>query len=298
MKETSKNEIKIGLSVLAALVILYFGIEFLKGHSPLSKHTEYYAVYDDVLGLAPTANVNLSGLKIGQVSTVELMEDQPGKVVVAFRLDKDVKLPYGTKASIEKDLLGTSSLIIELGNETKYYNSGDTIPGTLASGLMSEVSDMLPEITGVIPKIDSLITNMNNIAGNPAINNTLNNLETLTHGLNGIITNVDKATRPLPAVVNEANQLVNSLNAIAADLKLLSSNMSNLPLNETVAEVNHIATNLAQLTDGLKSNDSSLGQLINNADLYDNLRNVTANIDSLIIDIKKNPKRYISIKLL
>lgn len=298
MKEQTKKEIKIGLSVLGALVILYFGIEFLKGHSPLSKHTEYYAVYDDVLGLQSTANVNLSGLKVGQVSSVELIPDRPGKVLVSFRLDKPVDLTVGSTAAIEKDLLGTSSLILNLAPGTLCYSPGDTIPGVIASGMMSEISEMLPEVTGIIPKIDTLLTNINNVVGHPSLANTISNFETVSAGLKGLIGNVDRATRPLPGIVAEADSLIGKVDAIADNIHSLTQSLADAPIDSTLSSVNQIASNLAALTSALSDPSSSVGQLISSPDVYNNLKNVTADIDSLIVDIKRNPKRYISIKLL
>lgn len=298
MKESTKKEMKIGLSVLGALVILYFGIEFLKGHSPFRSHTVYHAVYDDVLGLSATANVNLSGVKVGQVSAVELMPDRPGKVLVSFRLDEPVNITKGSTAAIEKDLLGTSSLVLNLSPGSEFYHSGDTIPGVVASGIMSEVSQMLPEVTDIVPKIDTLLTNINNVVGHPSLGNTLSNIENVTASLQGIVANVNRATRPLPAIINGADSIVDAVNSISADLRLLSASIADAPIDSTLDNVNRIAANLAEVTSALSNPDSSLGQLLNSPEVYDNLRNVTADIDSLIVDIKRNPKRYISIKLL
>lgn len=298
MKDTTKKEFKIGLAAIAALLILYFGIEFLKGHSPFNKHSEYCAVYDNVLGLTPTANVSISGVKVGQVSSVELIPEEPGKVMVRFTLDQDINLPLGTSAVIEKDLLGTSSLIINLGTGDRYFEKGATIPSSISSGLMSEVSDMLPEVSNVFPKVDTLLTNLNNVIGHPALQGALINIETATKSLNGMIANIDKSTKSLPNIVDGANNLITSLNAVAGDVKTLSTSLANAPIDSTLVNVNNLSANLAALSDQLNNNNSTLGLMLNNSDLYDNLRQVSSDIDSLILDIKRNPKRYISIKLL
>lgn len=284
--------------MLGALVILYFGIEFLKGHNPFSKSADYYAVYDDVQGLQATASVSLSGMKVGQVSSVDLIPEQPGKVLVSFKLDKPVNITVGSTAAIEKDLLGTSTLIINLAPGTTYYESGDTIPGIIAAGLMSDVTDMLPQVTGLIPQIDSLLTNINNVISHPGLTNTLSNLETITRGISAVVNNVNTATRPLPRLVAEVDTLLNSVNAIAGNLNALSSSLANAPIDSTLQNINELSANLAKLSNSLNDPDSSLGQLVTSPELFDNLRSVTSNIDSLIVDIKRNPKRYISIKLL
>lgn len=298
MNTNKSKELKIGLSVLGALVILYFGIEFLKGHSPLNKHTSYYAVYDDVLGLSATANVTISGVKVGQVSSVSLLPGGHGKVLVEFSLDTRVDIPEGSTVEIDKDLLGTSALVINLGTGTKMHCDGDTLPGVVAGGLMSEVSAMMPAVTSMIPKVDSLLVNVNNVAGSPAITATLDNLAALTNTLRSTVTNLDRSSRQLPGLISNADSMVATLNSISMDLKSLSSTIAEAPIDSTLNHINAIAANLNSVTEQLGNPDSSIGQLLNSSDVYDNLKNVTADIDSLIVDIKKNPKRYISIKLL
>lgn len=298
MKDQTKKEFRIGLCVIGALVILYFGIEFLKGHSPLKKHTEYHVVYDDVLGLAATANVNLSGMKIGQVSSVELIPDRPGKVLVTFRLDKEVDLPVNTSVAIVKDLLGTSSMSINLAQGDVYYHPGDTLPGTLSGGLMGEVSEMLPEVTSIIPKVDTLLANINDIVGHPSLKTAIENLTEVTDGLTAVVGTINKATRPLPSIISAADSAMQSISVIANDITALSHTLANAPVDSIMGNVDRIAKNVSDLTDALSNPESSLGQLLKNTTLYDNLITVTSDIDSLLVDIKRNPKRYISIKLL
>lgn len=298
MSATSKKEFKIGLCFIIALVILYFGIEYLKGHKMFSKGQSYYAVYEDVQGLQSTANVSLSGVKVGQVSDVSLDPANPSRVIVKFNIDTDVKLPVGSAAMVSKDLLGTTTLVINLAQGTTYYASGDTVKSAIESGLMSQVSDMMPEVSKVFSKVDTLFTNLNNVVGNQSLVNTIENLDQLTSGLKGTVNNLNATTRALPGMTTQVSSLIARIDTIAADLSAVSNTIASAPLDSTLAHFNEISANLNDLTAQLKDPDSSLGQLINSPVLFDNLRNVTADIDSLIVDIKRNPKRYISIKLL
>lgn len=289
----------IGACVLIALAILFFGIEYLKGVSIFKPSNYYYSVYNDVKGLEVSAPVMVNGYKIGQVDKVELMYDRPGNVLVSMSLDKEFKIPVNSKALVESSLLGTASLKIELAKAGEYYSPGDTIPGGVAAGMMDQVTEqLLPGVNDVIPKVDSILTNINTITGEPALLNTLKNMERLTSTLNTTANVLNSAVRTVPATLNSVNDIVNSVNGIVTDLNKVTSTIADAPLDSTINNFNRISADLAALTSQLENPNSTLGALLNDSGLYDNLTKASLSIDSLLVDIRKNPKRYINIKLL
>lgn len=294
-----RKEIKIGLSVLIALVVLYFGIEYLKGKNLFKSSNYYYALYEDVQGLTVSAPVTVNGFKVGQVDRVELMYDRPDKVLVSFSLDKELRLPQGTSAVIESSLLGTASVVIKMNKSDKYYTPGDTIPATTDAGMLGTVTeDLLPGVGNVIPKVDTLLTNINNVVGNPSLNSAINNIDNATASLQQLMGRLNTATSGLPKIVNEVNSMTESLNVIASDLTRLSGTLADAPVDSVLNNLNRVSSDVAQLTSQLSNPDNSVGKLLSGTELYDNLTSVTSSLDSLFIDIKKNPKRYINIKLL
>lgn len=299
MKKLIRKETVIGACVLIALAILFFGIEYLKGVSIFKPSNYYYVVYENVNGLQVSAPVTVNGFKIGQVDNVELMYDNPGHVLVEISLDKKFQIPVNSKALISSDLLGTASIIIDMSKDTAYYAPGDTIPGSKSSGMMDKVTDqLLPGVTDILPKVDSILTNVNELTGNPALGSTLKNVEELTSALNSMTKSLNASAKAVPEVIGGVNSVVASVDSLVADLNALSSKLATAPIDSTVANFNKISEDIAALTSRLKDPDSTLGNLLNDSGLYDNLNNAAQSIDSLLIDIRKNPKRYINIKLL
>lgn len=289
----------IGACVLIALAILFFGIEYLKGVSIFKPSNYYYAVYDDVKGLEVSAPVMVNGYKIGQVDNVELMYDRPGNVLVSLSLDKKFKLPVNSKALIESSLLGTASIKIELARGSDYYTPGDTIPGGVAAGMMDQVTEqLLPGVNEIVPKVDSILTNINTLTGDKALLQSFRNIEALTSVLQSTATTLNATVKTLPATVGSVNNVISSVNNIVADLDSVTSQLANAPVESTLDNVNRISADLAALTAQLNNTNSTLGALLNDSGLYDNLTKASQSIDSLLVDIRKNPKRYINIKLL
>lgn len=298
MKNIIKKETIIGACVIIALVVLFFGIEFLKGVSLVKPSNYYYAVYNDVLGLTTSSPVKVNGVKIGKVNRVEIMPDNPSLVLVEFSIDKGFKLPENSSATIVSDVLGTPSVQLDLTKETNYYATGDTVPSKISGGLMDSAGEMLPKIESIIPKLDSLMVNLNNLTGNPALMKTIDNLQTFTAGLQTTMTLVNGSASKISPILSDVQTITTNIDSLSVNLTKLSKGLADAPIEETLANLNTISDNICKLTNELNDPDSNIGKLLNGTELYDNLIRTTADIDSLIVDIKKNPKRYISIKLL
>lgn len=289
----------IGACVLIALAILFFGIEYLKGVSIFKPSNYYYAVYSDVKGLEVSAPVMVNGYKIGQVDNVELMYEHPECVLVSMSLDKKFKIPVSSKALIESSLLGTASVKIEMSRSNEYYTPGDTLPAGIAAGMMDQVSEqLLPGVSGLMPKLDSIFTNINALTGNQALQQSFKNIESLTATLNSTASTLNSTVKTLPATVGAVNDVITSVNNIVADLNRVTAGIADAPIDSTLNNFNRISADLAVLTGQLQNPNSTIGALLNDSGLYDNLTKASLSIDSLLVDIRKNPKRYISIKLL
>ncbi len=299
MKKLFTKEMMIGACVLIALAILFFGIEYLKGVSIFRPSNYYYAVYTDVKGLEVSAPVMVNGYKIGQVDNVELMYDRPGNVLVSMSLDKKFRIPVNSKALIESSLLGTASVKIEMTRGSEFYTPGDTVPAGIASGMMDQVSEqLLPGVSGMMPKLDSIFTNINNLTGNEALLQSFKNIEELTATLNSTAKALNATVRTLPSTVGSVNGVISSVDSLVADLNRVTSEIANAPIDSTLSNFNRISADLAAITGQLQDPNSTVGALLNDSGLYDNLTKASQSLDSLLVDIRKNPKRYISIKLL
>lgn len=299
MKKIFRKEVAIGISAIIALVILYSGIEFLKGINIFKPANHYYVSYTNVAGLGIASPVTINGFKVGQVLNIQYEYDNPGHVLVEISLDKELKLPKGTKAVLASDLLGSASIMLDMGTNKVYYEIGDKIEGCTPSGLMDNVTnEILPSVTAIIPKIDSLLTSVNAIVGDPAIYASIKRLNDITTNLSETTAKLNQYVSTLSPTITNVNEFTTNLNGISSDLAIVSEELKSIPFDSTMQSINTTVNNLQSITTSLNSPNSSLGLLLNDTKLYNNLNGAAGSLDSLLIDIKKNPKRYISIKLL
>lgn len=294
-----RKEITISICVILSLCILFLGIDFLKGVNVFKPSNYYTASYTNVNGLAVSAPVTINGYKIGLVRSIEYQYDNPGHVGVEFSLDKELKLPVGSKAVIVCDMLGTATVQLILTDNKEFHNVGDEIIGETASGLMDNISnDLMPGVANIFPKIDSLLTSINKLVSDPALETSVKRLDAITANLQATIVSLDKASKSLPKVMTNIEGVTDNVNTITGNFAVLSEELKNAPIDSTLMNIQQTTENLRLLTEELNNPNSSLGLLMNDPQLYNNLNNTVKSLDSLFIDIKKNPKRYINIKLL
>ena len=299
MKKIFSKEVFIGLTVLVALAILVVGIDFLKGINIFKAANYYVATYTNVQGLAVSAPVSVNGFKVGQVREISYEYDNPGHVKVEMSLNKNLKLPEGTQAVIKTDMLGTATIELNMGHGGTYYNVGDEIEGTIASGLMDNVTDkILPSVGDIMPKIDSLLTSLNKVVSDPALLQSMQRLDKITSNIDVTTNRLAQLVGSLPAVVNDVKGLTSNLSKSTDDIAVLTERMRNIPVDSLADNVAQITANLKELSAQLNDPNSTVGKLTHDPALYNNLNSTISSLDSLFVDIKKNPKRYISIKLL
>ena len=306
MNKLFSREVKIGASVLVALLALVFGINYLKGVNIFKAANYYYASYTNVAGLAQSAPVTLNGYKVGLVRDVAYEYDNPGHVRVELSLDRQLRLPEGTAAAIVTDMLGTSTIELRMGTSPNYIEVGQKLQAIEGSGLMDKVStELMPTIIQIAPHIDSLVVALTAIAADPALQSSVKRLDVIMANLEKSTTQLARAMGAMPSIMNNANATMANVKEISANisqvsqaLAVLSDDLKKMPLDSTLTHLNNITANLDEATEKLNSSNSSLGLLLNDPGLYNNINNSAAHIDSILIDLKKQPKRYIpSIKI-
>ena len=300
MNKLFSREIIIGASVLIALLALVFGINYLKGVNIFKAANYYYASYTNVAGLAQSAPVTLNGYKVGLVRDIAYEYDNPGHVKVEISLDRQLLLPEGTSAVIVTDMLGTSTIELRMGTSPNLLEVGSKISGVVGSGLMDKVStELMPSIIQIAPHIDSLVVALTAVAADPALVNSVRRLDAIMANLEATTTQLN---RTVPALLKNANSTMANVSDISANisqvssaLAVLSDDLKRMPLDSTLRNINSITANLDEATSKLNSTNSSLGLLLNDPGLYHNLNNSAAHVDSILIDLKKQPKQYIPI---
>lgn len=300
MKKLFSKEFLIGISVIVALIILFVGIEYLKGINLFKPGNYYVAVYDNVAGLETAAPVNIDGFKVGQVREIKFDYEHPGRIEVILSLNKALRIPEDSKAMIGTGLLNGAYIDLKLGKSKKMLEVGDQLEGAVTPDMMGSISDsLLPSVQSILPKVDSLLLNLNRLVADPALAKSIQNLDGITANINQTTERLNKLmNREVPSILGNASHVAYNLDTITRNLGALSEQLGKLPVASTMDNVNDISANLAAFSRQLNSTNSSLGKIMNDPELYNRINKVTTDIDSLILDIQKNPKRYISIKLL
>jgi len=285
------KEVKIAIAGIIGVVVLFYGLQFLKGLSIFSNNDAYYVTFSDVTGVSASTPVYANGYKVGVVEEVDYDYAPQSKIVAVVGLDKQMRLPRGSHAEISSDLLGNIKINLVLGDDPlNMIAVGDTIPGATELGMMGKLGAMMPTIEAIMPKLDSIMTSLNALLADPALRNTLHNVEGMTGNLNA----TSKELQTLSASLNrQMPAMMNKANGVLDNTQQLTGNLAAVDVAGMTASINQTLDNVQELTNKLNSNEGTLGLLMHDASLYRNLTNTMADADSLLIDLKSHPKRYV-----
>ncbi len=314
MTKEQKRYIKTGILFTIIIFISIWGVNYIRSNELFSNQTKLYGVYSDVKELSEGNHVFLNGTKIGKVSKVSFLNGNLNKLVVEFHINKEIKIPDSSVAKIvSTDLMGTMGLRIILNKKKtdKYYESGDTLITDVESSISEEVNrQILPlkiKTENMLGTLDSLLVAFRSVF-NPKtranikqsfahIQVTLKNLEHTTNTLDTLMTS-EKAR--IAHIIDNAESITDNLKNNNENIEKILSNFGNI--SDTLAASNFVNvihnadTAIAQLNtilDKVESGKGSLGLLLKDEKLYNELKKASVDLDDLLLDIKNNPKRYV-----
>lgn len=286
------KEVRIGLAGIAALCVLVLGINYLKGINMFKPASYFYVRFQNVNGLAQSSPVFADGVRVGIVREISYDYNQPENVIVEVELDTELRIPKGSTAELVPELMGGVRMNILLANNPRErYAIGDTIAGILNNGMMEKAAAMMPQVEKMLPKLDSILGSLNTIMADQSIPATLHSIEQTT-------SNLEMTSKQLRVLMsNDVPQLTRKLNTIGDNFIVISNNLKEVDYAATFKKIDATIDNAKMITDKLNSKDNTIGLLLNDPQLYDNLNATTINAASLLEDLKANPKRYVHFSL-
>lgn len=301
------NETKVGILAAIAIAIFIVGYNFLKGNDIFTSENEFYAKYDKVDGLAISKPVLVNGYQIGRVSALALQPN--GQILAQFKINPKYLVPDNTIARLEStDLLGSKAVIFDLGNSLKYAIDGDTLNANVQQNIMEQVEPVQKKAQVIIAKLDSLLSSVNTIL-NPdfqknvnrsfaSIAKTLETLELTSKTVDGAVSiqakRIDNILANAESISSNLKNNNEKITAIMNNMNNFTDQLAKANFKETLDNANKAVADLQATVAKINNGAGSLGMLLNDEKLYNNLNNAAANLDKLMIDLQANPKRYVS----
>ncbi len=288
MKHFTK-EVKIGIAGIISICLLIYGINYLKGINLFKPSSYFYVKYSNINGLAKSSPVFADGFRVGIVSDIFYDYTHPGNVTVEVELDNDMRIPKGSSAELSSEMLGTVKMnLILVPNPNESYAVGDTLPGTVKDGVMDAVAKaIMPKMQTILPKLDSIMTSLNKIAADPNIPGALKSMRKTADNLEIVSTQFRSfMNKDLPLMTKKVN-------VIGDNFITVSKNLKGIDYASTFNKIDSTMANVRLATEKLGRKDNTLGLLLNDSSLYNNLKATGANASLLLQDLKANPKRYV-----
>ena len=286
-----RDEIKIALVAVAGIVALFIGMNFLKGTNLFTGSKTYYFAFDDISGLTKSSPIYASGYQVGLVKDIIFDYSHKNKTKVIAEMDKQMKIPTGTTAFISSDVLGNIKVTLNIApNRGEFIQEGGLIPGDIDRGPMGEVTSMIPAVKQMLPKLDSILLSLNLLLADPAIASSVHNVQDMT-------ANLTKTSRELNSVVAKLNReipgVVTKTNRILDHSETFTANLSQVDVATTMRKVDEAMADVKAVTAKINSNEGTLGLLMRDPSLYNQLNTTVRSADSLMVNIRQHPKRYV-----
>ncbi len=301
------NETKVGILAAVAIAIFIVGYNFLKGNDIFSSENEFYAKYDKVDGLAVSKPVLVNGYQVGRVSQLTLQPN--GQILAQFKLDPKYAIPKNTIARLEStDLLGSKAVVFDLGNSLKYAVDGDTLNANVQANLMEQVEPVQKKAELLIARMDTILNSLNTIL-NPdfqknvnrsfaSIARTLETLESTSKTVDGAVglqaKRIDVILANAESISTNLRNNNEKISSMMTNMNSFSNQLASTKIKNTIDNANKAVSELQTAVNKINTGTGSIALLLNDEKLYDNLNNSAKNLDNLMLDVKANPKRYVS----
>lgn len=279
------REVKIGIVVVIAVAMLYFGLNYLKGINIFQPTTYFYAQYERIDGIVPTTPVMINGFQVGHVNEVIFDYTKEAPITLQITVDNKLQVPEGTIAEVyDTGLMGDKAIQLKLGKSKELMQPGDTLATSTQNGLMAAVTDALIEpIKGMMPQLDSTLKAINQTVSSERIDKIIADLEASMANVKNMSASLNKK---VPATLDKVDHIATNFSSVSDELQAVQ-------WDSTLKSIENVIANLEMVSNQFKSNDNTLGALLNDKDLYQNLDSTVQSANALLMDLKENPKRYV-----
>lgn len=282
-------------------MLLIFGYSFLKGTNLLEKHREFYVKYDNVEGLAQSAPVTINGLTVGKVQNITFANSKGG-LVVKFTVEKDFDFSKNSIVRIySSGLIGGKNLGIFPKYDEYVAKSGDTLKGDVEDGMLTAVTKALGplerKVNNTLATVDTLLLNVNAIVDENTRNNLQEAIVNLNTTLNSFAGVSEKLNRVLGNNTGKLDNTFTNLDRTANNLSQLTDSLSQLETGKLVRDLQDMVDRMDKIVAGIDNGEGSVGKLLNDDKLYENLEGASRQLEQLLQDVKLNPKRYVHISV-
>ena len=298
--------IKIGIVAVLSLALLVWGLSFLKGENLFSTENEYIAIYDKIDGLQESNPVTLSGFKIGKVTSIAFAGDNKMSIAVRMRIINDFDIPKGTTARIvNMDIMGTKGIeFICPKKQDGFHENGDTLKSSREGGILDQMLELvLPmkdDLVGFLSASDSVMHSLNmllNENNRENIGASLSNLRVLTAHLSQNSNRIDSVMRNLTKVSQSIGQNTGNINHALHNFASFSDTLSHLSVNQAITEAQQSLGQLNTLLNNINNGDGSISKIIRSDSIYNSLERASAQLDIILNEFEKNPKKYINLSV-
>jgi len=295
-KKYFTREVKVGIMTVVAIFVLYFGLNYLKGIDIFSPVNFYYGQYENIDGLVASSPVYVKGFKVGHVEQIKYDFSKKESFVIKISVAKDIKLPKNARIELyDEGIMGGKAIQLVYEPTTiseVMHQPGDTLESTMGLGLMAKISgDLVPKIKSISIQADSLIRSVRVLVENKNLNKSMASIERTTSDLAVSSAQLKKIMN------NDVPHILGNVNDMTSDFKQISGNLKKIDYQATFASIDHTISTLNLISTKMNGSEGTIGMLLNNKDLYINLSNSASNADKLLIDLQKNPKRYVHFSL-
>ena len=301
------NETKIGALTAVTITILILLYSFLRGDDVFTSSNRFYAIYKSVDGLSVSKPILVNGFQIGRVSKMKLLAD--GRTIVEFKVDQQYNVPNNTLAKLAStDLLGGKAIVFEYGNSNIFAQDNDTLRSDIQGSLAESLQPIQMKAENLITKLDSSLASINKIL-NPnfqknvdrsfmSIANSLQTLEGTTKKIDALIgnqsTHINNIMANADKVSGDLKVSTGHITGITSNFEKVSNDLANSNIKQTLDNANKAMADLQAAISKINDSKGSLGLLLNDDKMYKNLNNASRHLDSLFVDLKAHPKRYVS----